>query len=66
MIRRKAAMVGTGAQGFALAWLVKKADDGNETMAIVFEDKTTGVVAEKPVAEVKFADGSPDVIPEIE
>ncbi len=66
MIRRKAAMVGTGAQGFSLGWLVKKADDGNESMTMIFEDKTTGVVTEKPVIDVKFSDGSPDVIVELE
>lgn len=65
MIRRAAALVGTGQQGYALAWLVKIALSGDESMKIAFENSTDGTLSEQALEAVKFTDGSPAVIPEL-
>lgn len=73
MIRRKAALVGTGDQGFVLAWLKKK--DANEVEKIVFAFEAIGplkagdnpgMCSEQPLENIRFLDGSPEVIAEIE
>ncbi len=66
MIRRKAALVGTGDPGFCLGWLVKIDSEDNQTMVFIFENKTTQLVNEQPLNNIKFTDGQPDIIPEIE
>lgn len=70
MIRRSAALIGTGDAGFVLAWRVKIDSLGNETLAVDFEHTLAAVVGGNPgevreysVESIRFTDGSPSVIP---
>lgn len=74
MIRRAANLVGTGDSGFVLAWYVDQ-QPTSPTFSqplMVFEDATTptggnpGVVTIQPANNIRFSDGSPEVIPVID
>lgn len=65
MIRRKATSIGLGINGFVLAWNIRTDASGNQTTVMILEATATGIVAEYPANDIKFLDGSPDVIPEV-
>ena len=73
MIRRPAALVGTGDLGYVLGWLVQVDVTGNQSMVMAFEctlpsapTGNPGVVTLQPAINIRFLDGSPPAVPTIE
>jgi hypothetical protein len=73
MIRRAANLIGTGDSGFVLSWYVdnQPTSPTYSQPLMVFEDSVApaggnpGVVTIQPAANIRFSDGSPATIPEL-
>ena len=72
MIRRPASLIGTGEAGFVLNWFIQDDTTVDAKSVMTFEMKPAdssgnpGVVSIQPADNIRFDDGSPDTIPEIE
>jgi len=65
MIRRKAVVIDANQPAFVLGWMLKVGADKSEVMQVAVELVADGAVYIMPIEQVKFADGSPEVIPVI-
>lgn len=72
MIRRAASLIGTGEAGWVLNWFIQNGTTEAAASVMTFEmtpaptGGNPGVVSIQPASNIRFDDGSPDTIPEIE
>lgn len=72
MIRRPASLIGTGEGGFVLNWFIQNGTTDAAASVMTFEmtpapeGGNPGIVSIQPAANIRFDDGSPSTIPEIE